>query len=68
MSTLVVDELQGPKDGNHIIAMPNNTTLYAAGQTIQTVWRKFQTLQTYNSYNDNTSRPISGLDVSITLK
>ena len=68
MSTLVTDELQGPHEANHCIVMPNNTTLYAAGQTIQTVWRKFQTVQTYNSYNDNTSRPISGLDVSITLK
>ena len=68
MSTLVTDELQGPHEANHCIAMPNNTHLYVPGQTIQTVWRKFQGVQTYNSYNDNTSRPISGLDITITLK
>jgi hypothetical protein len=68
MSKLVVDELQGPQEANHTIVLPVNTTLYTPGQTIQTVWRKFQTVATYNSYNDNVSREIAGLNVTITLK
>ena len=68
MSTLVTDELQGRKDGNHVIALPNNNTLYAPGHVIQTVWRKMDFHATYNSYNDNNSRDISGLNLTITLK
>lgn len=68
MSTLIVDELQGSAGGNHIINVDRNNTLYAPGHVIQTVWRKFDSHATYNSYNDNVSRDISGLDLSITLK
>lgn len=68
MSTLITDELAGRKDGNHLIAMPSNTTFYAPGHVIQTVWRKMDFHATYNSYNDNVSRDISGLDLTITLK
>jgi hypothetical protein len=68
MSTLITDELSGRKDGNHIIALPNNNTLYAPGHVIQTVWRKMDQHATYNSFADNVSRDISGLDISITLK
>jgi hypothetical protein len=68
MSTLITDELRGSSQGNHIISIPNNNTLYAPGHVIQTVWRKFDQHATYNSYNDNVSRDISGLDLTITLK
>jgi hypothetical protein len=68
MSTLITDELQGRKDGNHVIALPNNTTLYAPGQVIQTAWRKMDFHATYNSYADNNSRDIDGLNLTITLK
>lgn len=68
MSTLSTDQLEGPRDANHTIVVPNNTTFYVPGTTIQTVWRKFQNHVTYNSYNDNNSRDISGLDITITLK
>jgi hypothetical protein len=68
MSTLITDELRGSAQGNHLISVPNNTTLYAPGHVIQTVWRKFDSHATYNSYNDNASRDISGLDLTITLK
>lgn len=68
MSTLIVDELKGSAQGNHLISVPNNNTLYAPGHVIQTVWRKFDSHATYNSYNDNNSRDISGLNLTITLK
>lgn len=68
MSTIIVDEIAGRRDGDHIISVPNNSTLYVPGQVIQTVWRKFDQHATYASYNDNVSRDISGLDLSITLK
>jgi hypothetical protein len=68
MSTLITDELQGRKDGNHVIALPNNTTLYAPGQVIQTAWRKMDFHATYNSFADNNSRDIDGLNLTITLK
>ena len=68
MSTLVTDELAGRKDGNHVVALPSGNTLYAPGHVIQTVWRKMDYHATYNSYNDNVSRDIDGLNLSITLK
>ena len=68
MSTLIVDEIGGRKDGNHLVAVPNNITFFAPGQVIQTAWRKMDFHATYNSYNDNNSRDISGLNLDITLK
>lgn len=68
MSTLVTDELAGRQDGDHLIAFPNNNTLYVPGQVIQCVWTKMDNHATYNSYNDNNSRDITGLNTTITLK
>lgn len=68
MSTLIVDEIAGRKDGNHLVVVPNGNTLYAPGHVIQTVWRKMDYHATYASYNDSVSRDIDGLNLSITLK
>lgn len=68
MSTLVADQLAGRQDANHVISFPNNNILYAPGHVIQTVWTKFDNHATYNSYNDNNSRDIAGLNTTITLK
>lgn len=68
MSILVTDELSGRQDGNHLIGFPSNNCLYVPGHVIQTVWTKMDNHATYNSYNDNNSRDISGLNTAITLK
>lgn len=69
MSTLIVDELAGFRDDNHLVKMDNNTILYHPGAVLQTVWRQSNTHQTYNSYNDNTSRPLAVLNLdNVTLK
>jgi hypothetical protein len=68
MSTLVADEFAGRQDGNHLIGFPSNNTLYVPGHVIQTVWTKMDNHATYNSYNDNNSRDITGLNTTITLK
>lgn len=68
MSNVVVDELSGRRDGNHVIAVPSGQTLHVPGHVIQTVWRKMDYHATYNSYNDTVSRDIDGLNLSITLK
>jgi hypothetical protein len=67
MSTLIVDELAGRKDNNHNISFPNNSTFYAPGHVIQTVWRKMDYHNTVTAANDNVSRDI-GLATTITLK
>lgn len=68
MSTLVTDELIGTRDGNHIIGMAPGNTFYVPGHVIQTAWRKMENHATYNSFNDNVSRDIDGLNLTITLK
>lgn len=68
MSTVITDELAGRQDGQHIIGFPANNTLYVPGHVIQTVWTKMDNHATYNSYNDNNSRDITGLNTIITLK
>lgn len=68
MSNIIVDRINGRRDGNHLIGVPNGTTFHVPGQVIQTVWRKMDFQATYSANNDNVSRDISGLDLSITLK
>lgn len=68
MSNIVVDDLKGPQEGNHAIAIPRGNTLYKPGQVIQTVWRKMDFQASYASNYSTTSTPISGLDLTITLK
>jgi hypothetical protein len=68
MSTVITDEIAGRGDSNHVIAVPNNVTLYTPGAVIQTAWRKMDFHATYSSLNDNVSRAISGLDLTVTLK
>lgn len=68
MSKIIVDEIKGSARDNHIISIDNGNTLYAPGQVIQTVWRKFEDHVTYTSNNDNVSRDITGLNLEINLK
>lgn len=68
MSTLITDQLAGRQDSNHVIAVPRNTTLYAPGHVIQTVWKSMHTRASYSANNDNVSRDIDGLNLAITLK
>lgn len=67
MSKLIVDEIYGRKEGNHVVAVPSETTVYFPGHVIQTVWRRFENHVTYNAYNDN-AREIAGLNLEIKLK
>lgn len=68
MSTVLVTELAGRSNSNHLISAAPNVTVYAPGQVLQTVWRKFDTHATYSALNDNVSRDIEGLNLNITLK
>ena len=68
MSTLITDQLVGRRDGGHVIAVPRGTNLYAPGHVIQTVWRKMDYRTSYAANNDNVSRDIDGLNLTITLK
>ena len=68
MSTLRCDELAGHRDQNHVISVPNNTTVYAPGQTIQTVWKRIVNHQSQSANNDNVPRALSELDLTITPK
>ena len=68
MSTIIVDEISGTEGGNHVIGVPNNTTLYAPGHVIQTAWRKMDFHATYTANNDNVSRDIEGLNIEFTPK
>lgn len=68
MSTVITDQINGRRDGSHIVAVPNGTTLHVPGQVIQTVWRKMDYQASYAANNDNVSRDIDGLNLTITLK
>lgn len=68
MSKIIVDELKGSARDNHIISIDSGKTLYAPGQVIQTVWRKFEDHITYTSNGDSVSRDITGLNLEINLK
>lgn len=68
MSRLVTDEIVGRQDNNHLVTIPNGTTLYAPGQVIQTAWKKMDFHAAYSANNDNVSRDISGLNLTLTLK
>lgn len=68
MSNIIVDQISGRRDGNHLIGVPNGNTFHVPGQVIQTVWRKMDYQAQYSANNDNVSRDIDGLNLSITLK
>jgi hypothetical protein len=67
MSKIIADEISGRKESNYVVSVPNTTTVYFPGQTIQTVWRRFENHVTYNAYND-AARTISGLNLTIKLR
>ena len=68
MSTVITDEIAGPRDQNHLITFPNNRTLYAPGHVIQTAWREYHQHQTIAANNDSVTRAITGLDIAFACK
>lgn len=66
MSKIIVDEIYGRKEGNHVVGVNPGTTVYFPGHVIQTVWRRFENHVTYNAYQ--AVQAIAGLDLPITLK
>jgi hypothetical protein len=68
MSTVITDEIAGPRDRNHLVTFPNNRTLYAPGHVIQTAWREYHQHQTIAANNDTVTRALTGLDIAFACK
>ena len=68
MSTLVVQELRGPADANHVVQMPYNSGMIGGtGQVLQTVWRRYDQPGAFSAgFNSNTI--ITPLNLTITKK
>lgn len=67
MSTVIVDEIAGRRDLNHVVQMPRGKYFDVPGRVIQTAWKEFHQHGTYNAYNDAT-RAISALDINFACK
>lgn len=68
MSTLIVDEIEGPSSLNNIVTFPRGVTFYTPGMVIQSAWKEYHRHQTVSANNDSVSRDISGLNIDFAPK
>lgn len=68
MSTVIVDEIQGRRDLNHVVTMPSGEYFNpGVGHVVQVAWKEDHQHGTYNAYNDAT-RNIDPLNLDFACK